>query len=339
MKPQMVEFEVKKRKTMWKSFTIIDKIIQWTVISNPENENKTNNGLLDVNSIASSASLRPADETLSVMKTLSRLPLSLNVNSKNHRKSPRLLLPTCSSWQINGCLWLKNIATSTANVSLIDTYSDPYHTHKFIVQVEVVNGIVMGTNCEFELLLRNNTIPDSNPTGSLSQIVLDSRYDCQMFHRNSDSNVTVFSRSYQSPIIMQTVSKSMWNLLTHVVTAGHHLMKMTRIPFSKTEFAESSTGKFKTVTLHHSMENNTNAVTSAVESIDSYQQLDPLDQLILLREHLVGVVFLFTPYLYDKDSDSLTFSALQVPFFKHCVKDIITEHLFLCRTRSFLAFS
>ena len=313
----MVEFEVKKRKTMWKSFDITDKTIQWTVMSNPGNKNKTNNRLLDMNSTAS-ASLQTTDETLSVMKSQSRLPLSLNVNSNNHRKSVRPFLPTCSSWQINGCLWLKKIATSTANVSLIDTYFDPYHTHKFIVQVEVVNGIVMGTNCEFQSLLRNDAIPDSNTSGSLSQIVLDSRYDCQMFHRHSDSNVTVFSQSYQSPIVMQTVSKSMWNLLTHVVTAAHHLMKMTRIPFSEMEFPEPSTAKFKTVTLHHSMENNTNAVTSAVESIDSYQQLDPLDQLILLREHLVGVVFLFTPYLYDKDSDSLIFSALQVPFLTLC---------------------
>ena len=228
-------------------------------------------------------------------------------------------IPTALRPVTNRCMWMKTRELSPLKVTLLDTFCAPGHTHRFVIEVEVQDGVIRGTHFNFDDLLKNQPSVNPNSNDVSSKLVLKSRYDVQSFEKRNRLlghafDVAVTNVLNRKTAIMEFMTKDLWNHMGEVFSAIRHLLRMTQIfyyqPDSSSEINNDQRIVKKKLILDQTMDNNAIVVTSAVENFHSFRQILQEDQLILLKEGMTGVVFIFTPYIFDDDHNSFTFSAL-----------------------------
>jgi hypothetical protein len=247
-------------------------------------------------------------------------------------------------------LWMSKKPSSLINYKLLEVFGVPCHCHRFVIEVEVKDGLVCGTNTLFEDLFKNEPPVDLNKGGNPNQIVLKSRHDVQIFQRYGEEEffdvilTQLNGASNSTTSILRGMSSLLWSKLKEVVSAGHHFLRKSRIFCFRMSSAETSpecstrqdSRSKQILMLNHGMENNAVAITAGVEEFTSYKKMPIEDQLILLKEGLVGAAYLFSPYLYDEQRNSFTLTAIEVSDGNVRKLLILIILLFQYRTRSTL---
>lgn len=307
MKPEMIEYDVLIRDSSSR------KNWKFSSCSDPYRRRPYNRRTGTSGDNKSGQDLRRTERTVTRHKDV--------LNPLNFVKQPTLQPAILTSLKpvTNRCMWMKTKQSSPLKVKLLDTFCAPGHTHRFVIEVEVENGLIRETHFNFDHLLMNQPSVNPNSNDVSSKLVLKSRYDEQSFEKRTRIlghafDVAVTNVQNKNTAIMEFMTRDLWNHMAQVFSAIHHLLRMTQIfyhqPHPSSEINIEHGVVKKTLILNQTMDNNAIVVTSAVETFDSFRQLLQEDQLILLKEGMTGVVFIFTPYIFDDDHKSFTFSAL-----------------------------
>ena len=344
MRPELVEFDVGQKKASWSTNTQAThgrKTWKFFDCSNSFKGRKDPYHVAQVTNQKGNTSQSISDNLVSVSKEIKTISTPLMLELQNQMlgppknddwltRAPEVMNPSLlpvphesPKVSLNEYLWLKKKESSKAVISVLDVYCIPCHTHRFVVEVDVKDGFVCGTNRTIDVLLRNEAKRDPNVGNDTTRLLaLPSRYDYQMWQRRDLSsevfNVEVFSRA-SGKSVMESMTDVLWNRLTQSILAAHHILRMTRIYwFNPTHSSTIPTSQAsnkpskRILILNYTSDNDAISVTSAAEAMESFQRLSPEDQIIVLKEGLMGIVFIFTSYLYDPNTDSYVWKALTV---------------------------
>ena len=345
MRPELVEFDVGQRKASWSAntqATHAKKTWKFFDCSNSFKGRRDPYHVAQVTTQKANTSQSISDNLVNASKKnkATSTPLMLDLQNEMigsaklsdwpkggpeaamnpsllpvHHESPKVSL--------NEYLWLKKKDSSKVVISVVDVYCIPCHTHRFVVEVDVKDGFVCGTNRSIDVLLRNEAVRDLNVDNDTTRLlVLPSRYDYQMWQKRDLSskvfNVEVCSRACGKSV-MESMTDTLWNRMTQSILAAHHILRMTRIywfnPACSSTIPTSPVSNMpskRILILNYTSDNDAISVTSAAEAMESFQRLSPEDQIIVLKEGLMGIVFIFTSYLYDPHTDSYVWKALTV---------------------------
>ena len=231
-------------------------------------------------------------------------------------------------------LWLKKSPSSMLQYRILEMSGVPYFKYKITIEVPVADGIVCGTNCVYEDLLKNQPPADVNESyNSLlcTRFFFRNRYDNQVFVRNHPLNpstffdVSVTSVASDKRSVMESMTEELWYKLTQVICASRFLQQVTYVwyydqscqtqssvlsPSSSSSFSSSWSGSSsedivtKQLLLSVNMENFTKAVSSGIELLDTFRSLPLEDQVILLKEGLFEAGSFLCAHVYSRENNS-----------------------------------
>jgi len=212
------------------------------------------------------------------------------------------------------------------NFKILGIKGIPCHSHHVILEVEVNEGVVSGTTCVFEDLFKNEPPPDPNNDTNLNRLKLtfSSRFHHQKFYRNESRissdlfDVSIMNSSGSSTVLMESMTDVLWSRLSQVISGSRHLLRTCSAYYFRQSSSSSlftpETEKKKVLVISESMDNFAVGITAAIGVFDFFRGLPPEDEVILLKEGMVGVFFLISTHFYNQVYDSFMLSAFQVSF-------------------------
>ena len=230
-------------------------------------------------------------------------------------------------------LWLKKSPSSMLHYRILEMAGVPYFKYKITIEVPVADGVVCGTNCVYEDLLKNQPPADANESyNSLlcTRFFFRNRYDNQVFVRNHPLNpstffdVSVTSIASDKRSVMESMTEELWYKLTQVICASRFLQQVTHVwyydqssqapspvlppssPSSSSSWSASSSEDIvmKQLLLSVNMENFTKAMSSGIELLDTFRSLPLEDQVILLKEGLFEAGSFLCAHVYSRENNS-----------------------------------
>jgi hypothetical protein len=215
-------------------------------------------------------------------------------------------------------LWLKKPPHSRLQYKVISAEEISCYLFRVVLEVEVRNGFVLGTETQFEKLL-------SNPTSSFKSAHQDnflfrSRKQCLNFekvdgHGEFDVCVTeVSTRKRKSKIYLRNMNESLWSHLEQVISASKRFHECMNVEHNlPTDFvdrqATSNNAVLKRIELSVSMSHYLNFMTAGIECLELFRSLPVIDQVILLKSGTVTTMLIFSIVLQDKQNYTEVFSA------------------------------
>jgi hypothetical protein len=238
---------------------------------------------------------------------------------------------SCQVW--DDMLYIRETSESNIKLTVVGKVCIPCHTHKITIKVEVKpDGTINGTNIQFEKLILNIAAEDPNNYGTSDSWILRSRRGEQIFSRRLQSqSVEVFTPGTNQSMIMEEMDDILWLQLGHLIKADHQLNESSRPLFSEVVTHETtSTTRFLDISV--GIEKLAMAINAGIEALQSYQELDSLDQLVLLKEGLSGGYLLMLAHAYERESDSFVFCVFCQQVFCHLSRNVtkvdsLTKHV------------
>ena len=236
-------------------------------------------------------------------------------------------------------LWLKKSPSSMLHYRILETYGVPFFKYKITIEIPVADGVVCGTNCVYEDLLKNQPPADMNETyNSLfsTRFFFQNRYDNQIFVRDNPLNSTTFfdvsvtSVASDKRSVMESMSEELWYKLTQVICASRLLQQVTHVwyydqsspvsspsnscsissshssSYSSSSWSGSSNEEIvmKQLLLSVNMQNLTKAVSTGIELLDTFRSLPLEDQVILLKEGVFEAGSFLCAHAYSREDNS-----------------------------------
>lgn len=219
----------------------------------------------------------------------------------------------------------------------------PCYSTQIEIEVPVKDGVIIGTNCVYEEIVKNKPpIPRFHDSQeSLNTIFFESRFGSLIFRKLTNTDVCdvetfdveVVSLSTDSRIILEGMTESLWNILQQLISASLFFNNCTTVSYYlpvgyQANSSENVLGEcvYKKLLLTVGMDNVIKCVTAGVEVFDFYQQLPMEDQIILLKDGMIGVGFLFLLLLYDRNQNCKVHTALQDQLMIYISLDTMREN-------------
>ena len=229
-------------------------------------------------------------------------------------------------------LWLKKSPSSMLHYRILEMAGVPYFKYKITIEVPVADGVVCGTNCVYEDLLKNQPPADVNESyNSLlsMRFYFRSRHDNEIFIRTNPFSavfdVCVTSLISDNKIVMKCMTEDLWNRLSQAICVSKYFYHLTSVRYSDQTTEPSSSSNLiysasstlwsstneaatKHVCLSIDMLDYTKAISSSVELLDAFRSLPIEDQLILLKEGLFEASGFLVTHNFSREDNSIAWS-------------------------------
>jgi hypothetical protein len=245
---------------------------------------------------------------------------------------------SCSTFASPPEVWLRRSAGSIIDFRMLSVEKVACLSTQIEIEVVVKDGVVFGTKCLYDDLFKSVPPVKSVDKNTEGTIFFESRFGSLIFRKlmyhyriSMDTfDVEVVSLSRDSRIIMESMTDVLWTKLQDMITASLYFNNCTKVryhlpPNSEQLNAVNGITEYKKIFLTVGMENVAKYVTAGVETFDFYRSLPLEDQIILTKEGVVGVSFLFLLLLYDKKQNCKIHTAFEDQLEIHASLDILRE--------------
>lgn len=215
---------------------------------------------------------------------------------------------------------LKKPFYSRLQYKIIDASEIPFYLFRVVVEVPVRNGLVLGTECIFNQLLKNERSPAL--IDSLGGLVFKSRKQFLVIERPRlpDYHFDIIIRDLweNDLVIMKDMDVILWNRLTEFVTVFrlfHDSMKVEYfLPKTEVTSMDDSLNpepsiQLKKIELSVTLYHYLKSITAGMETLQSFRSLSSLDQLILLKNGVTYSLMVFSTLLQDRKNRIEVYSA------------------------------
>jgi len=212
-------------------------------------------------------------------------------------------------------LWLKTPPGSSLKYKIVDMHGIPNYKYKIVIDIPIrdSDGLIIGTNSFLQDVLNKEV--DTTVSNPSHQLVFESRHDYLILERNDQTNqVTIISRKTNTRITMESLSEKEWDHLIELSSAAKLYSKMTKVheSFLADIFKNELEGiTWKRISMTLNWGTFSKIYNSVVETFTAYRSLPIEDHLILIKETLIGVTYLFGLSTLEKQHKSMIFYGLE----------------------------
>lgn len=212
-------------------------------------------------------------------------------------------------------LWIKRPPNSKLQYKVVAVDCIPGYIFKTVFEVAVENGVVVGTNSRLVDLFKNEK-SNTRDVRQSDSLVFQSRRGTMVFEQNitkqgSPFSVQVTCTERNSRIVLEDMTNELWSRIENLIAATRLFHDCSRVVYSCPSTVKSSDNGLQEVLVTVSMEHFIKSVTSGVEMLETFQSLSVVDQIILLKEGMIGVIILISISMFDNKSNCEVYSAFQ----------------------------
>lgn len=219
-------------------------------------------------------------------------------------------------------LWLvKKDPDSQIEYRVLHAHGIPTFSYQMVIEVQVRNGVIVGTNSNYQQILRNEPKYDASKLSQSSNIItlFTSCGTVDIVKEEPDRitstfNAHLISSHLQRPVLLESLTQEEWTRLQDLSRASVFFQGAMTIlhyeySFGKGEESKSGT-ETKQILLSLCMNNYSRGITAGVESLTPFQSLPLEDQVILLKDSTCGMGFILSLLVYDRNTNSKLYPAL-----------------------------
>lgn len=191
-------------------------------------------------------------------------------------------------------------SSTLTDIGVLEIHSTPGFSLKVVIEVAVDDkGLMLGTKCSLASLTSNDT--RTLPHREIQAIRTTSPDDSGSF----DVMLSGVASSLDE-VILESLNTLLWDKLSQLIYASRFLLYSDGMSYQVTS---TSSNKYLII-LSTCIDNFTQTLTKAIETIPFFNSLPLEDQLILLKEGMVGLIYLVTSFAYDQGEQGFRYNTL-----------------------------